>query len=422
MADLIKSVRGMRDILPEETKFWQAAEQIIFRVLEEFGFEEIRVPIVEELKLFQRSVGSFTDIVQKEMYVFKDRADRILALRPEATAGVVRAYLEHQLYTKKKISRLYYSGPMFRYDRPQKGRYRQFYQIGAEIFGCESPYFDLELIIILASILQKMGIKSYIFEINSVGCDKCKIDYSSKLQQFLEPRKENLCQDCQVRMQNNILRVLDCKVVSCRQILKDIPAIQEVLCYDCKKHQEILYQELEQSRVNFLANKYLVRGLDYYTMTVFELKINNEENAVAGGGRYNNLVAELGGPVTPAAGFAIGMDRLCDLVIPEVHKKTDVFVFFLGQRALHQGITIINQARTGGIRLIADYTERSLKNHLKIANKEGAEHVLVLGEDELSQQVFLYKNMKSGNQKQISFEQLSNFLKGLNNAENLYMR
>ncbi len=360
-------------------------------------------------------MGSFTDIVQKEMYVFNDRADRVLALRPEATAGVVRAYLEHQLYTKKKISRLYYSGPMFRYDRPQKGRYRQFYQVGAEIFGGESPYFDAELMIVLARILQHLNVKNYIFEINSVGCDRCKADYSKKLQQFLNPQKQNLCQDCQIRLQNNVLRVLDCKVVSCRQVLKDIPAIREVLCGDCKKHQETLYQALEVSEVQFAESKYLVRGLDYYTMTVFELKINDEENAVAGGGRYNNLVSELGGPVTPAAGFAIGMDRLCNLVIPEVKKSTDVFVFFLGQRAMSDGVKIINETRSTGVRLIADYSERSLKNHLKIADREKAEHVLIFGEDELSHQVFLYKNMKDGSQKQIKFEQLSNFLKGLKN-------
>ncbi|MCM8758300.1 MAG: histidine--tRNA ligase [Candidatus Omnitrophica bacterium] len=416
MADLLKSVRGMRDILPDETRVWQSTERLIFEILEEFGFEEIRIPIVEQFSLFQRSVGSFTDIVQKEMYVFKDKADRILALRPEATAGVVRAYLEHQLYMRKKITRLYYSGPMFRYDRPQKGRYRQFYQVGAEIFGGESPYFDAELIIILGNILQRLDIKKYIFEINSVGCDRCKVEYTGRLQQFLSPHKDGLCHDCKLRLQNNVLRVLDCKVASCRRILEDVPSIQKILCSDCKKHQEILYRTLEKIGIEFVENKNLVRGLDYYTMTVFELKINNEENAVAGGGRYDNLVADLGGPKTFAAGFAIGMDRLCNSVIPKLENKMSIFVFFLGQKALQDGITLVNQARNNEIRIIADYTERSLKNHLKIADKEGAEHVLILGEDELSQQVFLYKNMKDGSQRKIRFEHLSNFLKGLRNA------
>ncbi|MCX7705698.1 MAG: histidine--tRNA ligase, partial [bacterium] len=354
--------------------------------------------------------------------VFKDRGDRMLALRPEATAGVVRAYLEHQMYTKKKITRLYYSGPMFRYDRPQKGRYRQFYQIGAEIFGGDSPYFDAELIIIIDRILRQFKVKQYIFEMNSVGCDGCKVRYSSKLQEYLNQRQDGLCQDCQVRIKNNVLRVLDCKVVSCKQILENVPAIQEILCSVCKKHQEMLYQPLERNKVQFMENKYLVRGLDYYTMTVFELKINGGESAVAGGGRYNNLVAELGGPSIPAVGFAIGMDRLCNLVTPEIKRNIDIFVFFLGQNAMQNGITIINEVRSSGIRLITDYTERNLKNHLKVANREGAEHVLILGEDELSKQVFLYKNMKKGYQKQVEFEHLSNFLKGLKNAEDTYMR
>ena len=416
MAEIIKSVRGMRDILPEQTKLWKHIELLIFNTLENFGFEEIRVPIVEELKLFQRGVGTFTDIVQKEMYVFKDRGERTLALRPEATASVVRAYIEHQLYTRKKISRFYYSGPMFRYDRPQKDRYRQFYQIGAEIFGGESSYFDAELIIILAEILEKLEVSKYTFEVNSVGCEKCKMEYGKRLQDFLSSHETGLCQDCRVRLKNNVLRVLDCKIVSCREIIKDAPSIHEVSCNDCVKYQKTLCKILENHRVKYTENRYLVRGLDYYTRTVFELKIGDEENAVAGGGRYDNLVGELGGPQTPAAGFAIGMDRLCNLVSPLMRKEVRVFVFFLGEKALEQGITIINSARLEGISLISDYTERSLKNHLKLADREGVEHVLIFGEDELSQQNFLYRNMKKKTQEKVKFDQLLNFFKGLKNA------
>ncbi|MCM8824546.1 MAG: histidine--tRNA ligase, partial [Candidatus Omnitrophica bacterium] len=269
MDETIKSVRGMRDILPPETGIWQRIERVIFSVLEEFGFEEIRVPVVEDLRLFQRSVGIFTDIVQKEMYVFKDKGDRLLALRPEATASVVRAYLQHQLYTKKRVTRLYYSGPMFRYDRPQKGRYRQFHQIGAEILGGESPYFDAELIILLSRILNRLKVDHYSFEINSVGCDRCKIEYSNVLQKFLSFRANELCQDCQTRFKNNVLRVLDCKVVSCRDIIKDAPAINEILCDGCKKHQQIIYDCLANHNIAFVENKHLVRGLDYYTLTVY---------------------------------------------------------------------------------------------------------------------------------------------------------
>ncbi|MCM8764763.1 MAG: histidine--tRNA ligase [Candidatus Omnitrophica bacterium] len=416
MDEEIKSVRGMRDILPQQTKLWQSAERLIFNVLEEFGFEEIRVPIVEDLKLFQRSVGIFTDIVQKEMYVFKDKGDRLLALRPEATASVVRAYLQHRLYAKKRVTRLYYSGPMFRYDRPQKGRYRQFYQIGAEIFGGESPYFDAELMIILSRILQLLKINHYSFEINSVGCDRCKMEYSNILQEFLSLRANGLCQDCQTRLRTNVLRVLDCKAVSCRDIIKEAPSIYRIFCDGCRKHQEIIYNCLIKHNIQYIENQYLVRGLDYYTMTVFELKINGEETAVAGGGRYNNLVKDLGGPHTPAAGFAIGMDRLCDSVAPETNRVIEVFVFFLGEKALEQGTILINNARTDGIKLILDYNERSLKNHLKVADREGVEHVLILGDNELAQKIFLYRNMKNRSQRQVNFDQLFNFFKGLKNV------
>jgi len=416
MAEQIKAVRGMRDILPEEVRIWQTVESIVFQTLEAFGFEEIRVPVVEELKLFQRSVGSFTDIVQKEMYVFKDKGDRILALRPEATASVVRAYLEHQLYTKRKITRLYYAGPMFRYDRPQKGRYRQFFQIGAEIFGGKSPYFDAELIVILAKIIEKLNVSNYVFETNSVGCDACKISYGMKLKQFLEPAKERLCQDCQTRLQGNVLRVLDCKVISCREIIKEAPVIQDVLCDDCRKHQENFYTTLDDNKIHYKKNPYLVRGLDYYTKTVFELKIGEEENAVAGGGRYDNLVSELGGPETPAAGFAIGMDRLCGLINLEVERKKEICVIFLGQHALQKGTAILNNSRVDGIKIVADYEQRPLKNHLKIADREGVKHILILGDNELQKQIFLYKNMSNGFQKEIKFSELSKFFKEINNA------
>ena len=409
-------MRGMRDILPDETQRWKMLESLIFRALEGFGFEEIRVPVVEELKLFQRSVGSFTDIVQKEMYVFKDRGDRVLALRPEATASVVRAYLEHKLYEKKRITRLYYWGPMFRYDRPQKDRYRQFYQVGAEIFGGENAHFDAELIIILAKVFEKIGVADYIFEINSVGCNQCKIDYSAQLKRFLQDRASHMCQDCQTRIQNNVLRVLDCKVVSCRSIIKEAPVIRNVLCSRCKTHQETLYRILDSHRVPYKENWQLVRGLDYYTKTVFELKISNNDNAVAGGGRYDNLVHELGGPETGACGFAIGMDRLCNMVSPEMKKVITVFVAFLGEQSLQQGVSIINQFRNDHIKIVADYTDRSLKSHLKNADREGIQHVLILGENELQQEGFLYRNMKTGFQTIVKFSELSQFLKELKDA------
>ncbi len=234
--------------------------------------------------------------------------------------------------------------------------------------------------------------------------------------------EKKLCYDCQLRLNNNVLRVLDCKVDSCKKIIKEAPVIQQLLCNDCKAHQDILYRVLEGSQIPYAENTHLVRGLDYYTMTVFELKINKEENAVAGGGRYNNLVRELGGPQTPACGFAIGMDRLCASVSFKAENEIKVAVFFLGEKALKQGFNILNKTRIKGIKLIADYSERSLKNHLKIANKEGYEHVLILGEDEISKNSFLYKNMKDGKQKNVGFEQISTFLKELKDAQESYLR
>jgi histidyl-tRNA synthetase len=422
MSEQIKSVRGMRDILPEEIEVWQSVEAIIFKTLESFGFEEIRLPIVEDLRLFQRSVGSYTDIVQKEMYVFQDKAGRHLALRPEATASVVRAYLEHQIYLKKKITRLYYSGPMFRYDRPQKDRYRQFYQIGAEIFGGSSPYFDVEMIIILSKIFNLIGISEYLFEINSVGCNICKIKYETKLKEFLELNKDQMCQDCKLRMQHNVLRVLDCKLDTCRKIIRNAPTIENFLCNDCIKHQEAVYTVLDKRHINYEKNQYLVRGLDYYTKIVFELKIKNEENSVAGGGRYDNLVKELGGPETPAVGFAIGMDRLCSILNGDLCIKNKILIVFLDKQSIEAGMPIIDNSRISGIRISADYSERSLKSHLKNADRENINNVLILGENELEKKCFLYKNMRDGSQKYIKFDELSNFFKELKNVKDSHMR
>ena len=330
MKEQIKSVRGMRDILPEEIKIWQKAEALIFKTLDSFGYEEIRLPVVEDLGLFQRGIGSYTDIVQKEMYIFQDKAGRYLTLRPEATASVVRAYIEHHLYLKKRITRLYYNGPMFRYDRPQKDRYRQFYQIGAEIFGGQDPYFDAEMIIILSKILDLVGIKEYRFEINSVGCNECKVKYGSSLKKFFESHKNHMCEDCQLRIKHNVLRILDCKVETCRDIIRKAPVIGNFLCENCVNHQEAVYRILDMCQINYEKNSYLVRGLDYYTQVVFELKANNQDNAIAGGGRYNRLVEDLGGPITPACGFAIGMDRLCSILLQShACEKMEVFVVFL---------------------------------------------------------------------------------------------
>jgi len=422
MAEQIKAVRGVKDILPDEIGVWRAVEQVAFSVLEGFGFEEIRVPIIEELGLFERSVGTFTDIVQKEMYVFKDKKGRTLALRPEATASVVRAFLEHQLYLKKRITRLYYSGAMFRYDRPQKGRYRQFHQIGAEIFGGAGGNYDGELIVAIVRILERMKISGFTVELNSVGCPECKAKYGAELKKFFSERSQKFCHDCRTRAQHNILRVLDCKVESCKSVLAHAPIMSEILCAECLGHMNEVIAYLASIGVSVRTNPHLVRGLDYYTKTVFEVKVENDENAVAGGGRYDNLVQQLGGPSTPAAGFAIGMERICAVVAVQEMKKPAISAVFLGEKALRDGTPLINALRSRGIKIAADYDDRPLKSQLKTADKEGTRYVLILGENELERREFLFKDMKSGSQQFVSFDSIEQFLKGLIDAADAHMR
>ncbi|MCL5409154.1 MAG: histidine--tRNA ligase [Candidatus Omnitrophica bacterium] len=405
----IKTIRGVRDLLPEELEKWQFAEEKAVSLFKSFGFEEIRIPIIEEAALFQRSVGTYTDIVQKEMYIFSDKKGRVIALRPEATAGVVRAYIEHRMFDVKKIHKFYYSGPMFRYDRPQKGRYRQFYQMGVEIFGGENGFYDGEVILLLDKFISSIGFKDYIIEINSIGCNKCKPIYTEKLSNYLSENLSSFCNDCKIRAQNNVLRVMDCKNQTCQQILKDGPNINDFLCQDCKQHKEQTYQYLKIFSIPYKENPYLVRGLDYYTKTVFEVKISGEENSVAGGGRYDNLVDQLGGPCIPAVGFAIGMDRICEILKNPEKKDRIIWVVFLDEKSFAEGIQIIDKLRKKNIKIIIDYDKRSLKNYLKIVNKQKIEEVFILGENELSQKSFLYKNMKNGTQQLIHFNDITTF-------------
>ncbi|MCL5674551.1 MAG: histidine--tRNA ligase [Candidatus Omnitrophica bacterium] len=406
----IRAIRGVRDLLPGELKKWRFVEKQAVSIFEAFGFEEIRIPIIEEAGLFQRSVGLYTDIVEKEMYIFSDKKGRTLALRPEATAGVVRAYVENRLFDSQRIQRFYYSGPMFRYDRPQKGRYRQFYQMGVEIFGGATGYYDGELIFLLGKILSNIGFKDYSFEINSIGCDKCKPAFTGKLSNYLNERISSFCSDCKIRAQHNILRVLDCKNNECRQILRDAPGITDFLCEECRHHREEVYKYLAIFSIPYRETN-LVRGLDYYTRTVFEVKIQGDENAVAGGGRYDNLVYQLGGPSTTAVGFAIGMDRICELLENPGKEEESIWVIFLGERAFSEGIPIINNLREKNIKTIVDYDKRSLKNYLKVADRQGIKKVFILGEDELSKRSFLYKDMNNGTQQLIPFEKIVNILK-----------
>ena len=401
-----KAVRGMKDLYGEELRKWKEIEKVCMETAELFGYEEIRTPIVEFSELFERSVGESTDIVEKEMYNFVDKKGRKLALRPEGTASIVRAYLERNLYQERKIARFYYYGPMFRYDRPQKGRYRQFYQFGIEILGGSHPFFDGESVYLLFQILKNLNIKNICFEINSIGCSECKRRFSSLLREYLEKYKNQLCSDCQRRMEKNILRVFDCKQERCREIIKESPKILDTLCDGCKNHFEKFKQYLEFSSIPYKINPHLVRGLDYYTKTVYEVFAEDEKNAIGGGGRYDELVEQLGGPKIPAVGFALGMERVSEIYRISERKKSSIYGIFLGEEAKKEGMKICEKLRKEGFVIKIDYEDRSLKNYLKIADREGEEWCIIMGEDEIKNNKVILKDMKSSQQYTLSYQNI----------------
>jgi histidyl-tRNA synthetase len=328
---MIQLIRGFKDILPGEVELWQEIERVARQLFEDFGFKEIRIPIMEKTELFARSIGEDTDIVEKEMYTFADRKGDLITLRPEATASICRAYIQHKLYAKDPVQKFYVIGPMFRRERPQKGRYRQFYQINAEIFGVQSPLVDVQLIFLLIKLFTRLNVADLAAHINSLGCPKCRPDFRAALSEFLLNVNDKLCSNCIRRRDRNPLRVLDCKVPSCREALTDAPSIMDYLCDDCSKDFAEVKAKLAKLGIPFVVDKRLVRGLDYYARTTFEIQTQSlgAQSAVAGGGRYDGLVKELGGPDIPATGFAIGFDRLTEvsgLKASEFYRKPDVFL------------------------------------------------------------------------------------------------
>ncbi|OQX22003.1 MAG: histidine--tRNA ligase, partial [Desulfobacteraceae bacterium IS3] len=335
---MIQLIRGFKDILPGEVELWQKIEQTASALFEDFGFKEIRIPIMEHTELFARSIGEDTDIVEKEMYTFMDRGGDMLTLRPEATASVVRAYIQHKLYAQDPVRKFYTIGPMFRRERPQKGRYRQFYQINAEVFGIASPYIDAQLIFMLATLFSRLSVTDIKAHINSLGCPQCRPQFKQALSDLLAAKTEVLCSDCQRRSSRNPMRVLDCKVPSCREAMSDAPSLSDYLCSDCKTHFDMVKKSLDKLKISFEIDKQLVRGLDYYTRTTFELQTGSlgAQSAVAGGGRYDGLIKALGGSDIPGIGFAIGFDRLAEIVSlnrPDIEKKADIFIAALGEKA-----------------------------------------------------------------------------------------
>ena len=406
----ITAIRGFKDILAEDARrFWEV-ESIARQVFNSFGFQEIRTPIMEKTELFQRSIGETTDIVEKEMYTFADRDNEFLTLRPEATASVIRAYIEHNMSAAEQITKLFTIGPMFRRERPQKGRFRQFNQIDVELFGEDKPQSDAEIIFMLMHFLTSAGLKDLQLEINSLGCASCRPVFSQAVINFLKGSEKNLCPDCQRRINTNPQRVFDCKGATWAATIANAPTILDFLCADCESHFAQVQSFLKDLRISFAINPRMVRGLDYYTKTAFEVKSNalGAQNAVAGGGRYNGLVSSLGGPEVAGIGFGVGFERLI-VCLPEDGKnkfKTDLFIATLGEQAQKFAFTLTNELRRSGISAEMDYADKSLKSQLKRADKLNSSFAVIIGDKEISEKQAILRNMKTKDQQTIPLDDL----------------
>jgi histidyl-tRNA synthetase len=416
----IRSVKGTRDLLPPETALWQRVEDESRRVFAAYNFQEIRTPILEPTALFARSVGADTDIVMKEMYTFADRDHESLTLRPEATASVVRAYIEHNLFNEGRLHKLYYIGPMFRRERPQKGRYRQFYQIGAEVLGSDHPSIDAEMLEMLVLLLERLGLSGFSLLLNSVGCPKCRPEYVKVLRQALQSVKGRMCADCQRRADTNPLRVLDCKVEADQPLIEKLPHIVDHLDPECRQHFDLLTADLKQRGVAYTLSPRLVRGLDYYTRTTFEItsSVLGAQNALMGGGRYDGLSEMIGGPPTPGFGVAIGEDRLA-LAVAEAAKESaavasprlDVYIAWMGDAALAAATTLARQLRREGLRVEIGYEPAKLKKSLGLASKMGARIAIIIGEGELATGRYQVKDMTAGTQEEVEPAKIAEHLK-----------
>ena len=407
---MIRAVKGTRDLLPPDTAVWNRVETIAREVFRAYNYQEIRTPILEEEQLFARGVGADTDIVSKEMYAFEDRDGSRLVLRPENTASVIRAYIEHRLDQRPGVQKLHYIGPMFRRERPQKGRYRQFYQIGAEAIGSDSPFIDAEVIEMVTEMLMRAGLSGFHLLINSVGCRNCRPQYVEKLRAALEPVASRLCTDCQRRSETNPLRVLDCKVPEDQPIIETLPTILDSLCEVCRPHFEQVKTYLTDRDIPFEVRPRLVRGLDYYMRTTFEVTHGDlgAQNSVLGGGRYDGLAESLGSPVhSPGIGFSIGEDRLVMTVPQDVTTAIDVFIAPMGDAAVRHAGVLARDLRRAGISTEVG-AGMKLKRAMEIANKVGARYALILGDNEIAAGVYTLKNMLSTEQRQVTREELFN--------------
>jgi histidyl-tRNA synthetase len=431
----IRAVKGTRDLLPLETWRWQKVEDEARGVFHAYNFREIRTPLLERSELFARGVGSDTDIVLKEMYTFEDRDHESLTLRPEATASVVRAYIEHRLFNEGGIHKLYYLGPMFRRERPQKGRYRQFYQIGAEVLGSDHPALDAETLEMLLLFLERAGISSFTLLLNSVGDAKCRPEYVKELRRALESVKASLCTDCQRRAQTNPLRVLDCKVEADQPVIAKLPSILDHLCEECRQHFDRVLAELRQRAIPCQITPRLVRGLDYYTRTTFEIVSGalGAQNALLGGGRYDGLSEMIGGPPTPGFGFSLGEDRLVLAIEEAMHGKDGsrsapvgpspaAYVAWLSDAALAPASQLARELRRQGLSVEINYEPMKLKKSMGIAGKLGAQFAIILGEGELASGRCQVKDMRTGQQEEVEPARIASYLKERSQAPGARIR
>ena len=411
---LIKAVRGTKDIIGEEAKKYIYISNVAQKMFENYNYNFVKTPIFEETELFKRGIGEATDVVEKEMYTFKDRGDRSITLRPENTASLVRCYLENAIYAKEEISRFYYNGSMFRYERPQAGRQREFNQIGLEVFGEKSPKVDAEVIAIGYKFLKKLGISDLEVKINSVGSKESRTIYREKLIEHFSKHLDDMCDDCKDRINRNPLRLLDCKVDKDKDFYKSAPNIIDFLFEDERKHYEDVKKYLDVFGIKYTEDPTLVRGLDYYSSTVFEIVTNKlgSQGTVLGGGRYDNLLKELGDKDIPAVGFATGVERIMMLLGENYPKNNpDVYIAWLGENTSETALKIAESLRDNDIKVYIDYSEKGMKSHMKKADKLSVRYCIILGEDELNKGIVLLKDFSTREQKEVKIEEIVNQIK-----------
>ncbi len=404
----ITGVKGTRDILPQEARRWQEVETEIKQIFELYSYREIRTPVFEPTELFERGTGETSDVVIKEMYTFKDKGGRSLTLRPEYTPSVVRSIIENRLYLKPEPLRFYFIGPMFRYDRPQKGRYRQFHQVDIEVFGEKDPAIDAEIVEMADFLLRRLKVSDFEILVNSVGCKKCRPSYLEIIRIQAEGRREELCQDCQRKISLNPLRIFDCKNEMCREISKGFSKVIDYLCQECGEHFEKFCSYLSSYGLKFRIEPRLVRGLDYYTKTTFEIISSKlgAQDAILGGGRYDEMMKEFGGPDICGIGFAMGMERLLSVIPFSGKKERFLYLAFLGEEAKKAGMELARFLRHQGIETLIEYRGKNLKSQLSRANKLEATWVLIVGEEEVKKGKYKLKEMRSGIQREVTREEI----------------